>query len=198
MSKKKRVDRRVRRTRALLQNSLLDLLQKKRLAKIQIKEITEHADLSRQAFYLHFDSKEELLFSYLDDVFAQIHQVIFEEALNADVLNLKELMVKSFKLWAEHGETLQWVMQVKDKDMLIIRLRRHVATLMEVIAEHPKSHISKHPQHEYVVDFATGGIYMLFRRLFAEGMKSWAEEMGLLAFQLIEGSLYTEDKTRRE
>ena len=76
MSKKQKVDRRVRRTRALLQNSLLDLLQKKRLAKIQIKEITEHADLSRQAFYLHFDSKEELLFSYLDDVFAQIHQVI--------------------------------------------------------------------------------------------------------------------------
>ena len=194
MSKKQRVDRRVRRTRALLQNSLLDLLQKKRLAKIQIKEITAHADLSRQAFYLHFDSKEALLFSYLDDVFAQIHQALFEEALNAKSLDLKALAIMSFELWAEHADALQWVMQVKDKDMLITRLRRHVAALMEAVAEHPKSHITKHPQHEHVVDFVTGGIYMLFRRFFSEGMKSSAEEMGLLAFQLIEGSIHLKIK----
>lgn len=192
MSSKKKVDRRIRRTRGLLQKSLLELLQKKRLAKIQIKEITEHADLSRQAFYLHFESKEDLLFSYLDDVFTQIHKAIFEDAVKANHLELRTLTVMSFQLWAEHASTLQWVMQVKDKDMLIARLRRHVAALMAAYAQHPETKIRAHPMHEHIVDFLTGGVYMLFRHWMEDGMTSSAEEMGWLAYQLIKSAVRLE------
>ncbi|MEM7348434.1 MAG: TetR/AcrR family transcriptional regulator, partial [Chloroflexota bacterium] len=79
MTKKKKEDRRVRRTRKLLQIALISLLRRKLLAKIQIKEIVEEADVSRTTFYQHFETKEELLFSLMDDVFEKIHRVIFYE-----------------------------------------------------------------------------------------------------------------------
>jgi len=39
--------------------------------------------------------------------------------------------------------------------------------------------------HDYVVDFITGGVYMLLHRWTEEGMKTPAEQMGRLAYQLV-------------
>lgn len=64
--------------RVALQKALLALLQKRRLESIQINEITDPADVSRPAFYLHFESKEKLLLSHINDRFAQLHKAIID------------------------------------------------------------------------------------------------------------------------
>ncbi|MDD4323360.1 MAG: TetR-like C-terminal domain-containing protein [Eubacteriales bacterium] len=53
-------DRRSRRTDMLLQESLVQLLQKKNLRDITVSELTENADLSRTTFYLHYDNIDQL------------------------------------------------------------------------------------------------------------------------------------------
>ncbi|MEL6408646.1 MAG: TetR/AcrR family transcriptional regulator [Chloroflexota bacterium] len=58
----------MRRSRKLLQNALIKLLRKKPLAKIQIREIVDLADVSRPTFYYHFDTKEQPLTSYGDEI----------------------------------------------------------------------------------------------------------------------------------
>lgn len=186
MSTKQSTDRRARRTRALLQNALLELLQKRRLASIQIKEITELADVSRPAFYLHFESKEELLLSHIDDLFAQLHQAVFAEAAKSQPVTLELLVMISFQLWGKEAKAWQVALQIENKDLLLSRLRRHMAVLMAEFAAYPGSNITQHPLlHDYVVDFITGGVYMLIRRWAEEGMKTSADEMGRLAYQLV-------------
>ena len=185
MSIKQSNDRRARRTRALLQNALLELLKKRRLDSIQIKEITDLADVSRPAFYLHFESKEELLLSHIDDLFAQLHKAVFEEAAKIGNVNLKTLVMTSFQVWGKEAQAWQVAFQVENKDLLLSRLRHHMATMMAEFAAYPGSNITQHALHDYVVDFVTGGVYMLLRRWAEEGMKRSAEQMGELAYHLV-------------
>lgn len=55
-----KMDLRVSKSTRSMQEALLRLLAKKELHKIQIKELTEEANVSRQTFYLHYQNKEEL------------------------------------------------------------------------------------------------------------------------------------------
>lgn len=47
-------DRRVRKTKQLLKQSLCQLLEQKKIEEITIQEITNSADLNRRTFYLHY------------------------------------------------------------------------------------------------------------------------------------------------
>lgn len=68
----KPMDRRSRRTRAMLQNALVNLLETKPLNKISVMELTRLADVNRATFYVHYTDiyalfdqlKRELIDSY--------------------------------------------------------------------------------------------------------------------------------------
>ncbi|WP_082393378.1 TetR/AcrR family transcriptional regulator [Nocardia arizonensis] len=54
-------DRRVRRTRALLNQALLELMLERGYERISIGDILERADIGRSTFYAHFRDKDDLL-----------------------------------------------------------------------------------------------------------------------------------------
>lgn len=55
------VDRRVARTRDLLEQSLLSLIKEKAFDSISVQDIINRANVGRATFYLHYDNKEDLL-----------------------------------------------------------------------------------------------------------------------------------------
>jgi AcrR family transcriptional regulator len=57
----KNVDRRAQRTRHVLEQAFLDILQEKGLTAMSIQEITERANVHRGTFYAHFTDKYALL-----------------------------------------------------------------------------------------------------------------------------------------
>src|SRR6266852_7057321 len=63
------VDPRVRRTRQLLQQALLELMQEKRFASVTVHEIAERATVNRATFYTHFADKYDLLDSIIREQF---------------------------------------------------------------------------------------------------------------------------------
>jgi AcrR family transcriptional regulator len=56
-----RLDPRIRRTRQLLHDALLGLLEKKEFDKISVQDITDAATLNRATFYAHYTDKFALL-----------------------------------------------------------------------------------------------------------------------------------------
>ncbi len=64
-----KMDRRVRRTRAMLGQALRELILEKPYDAITIQDIADQADLNRATFYLHYASKEELLMDSLEAQF---------------------------------------------------------------------------------------------------------------------------------
>ena len=61
-------DRRVRRTRALLQNALMASMIEKGYEATTVQDIIDRADVGRSTFYTHFADKQTLLASRLDDL----------------------------------------------------------------------------------------------------------------------------------
>ncbi|ASJ20133.1 TetR family transcriptional regulator [Brachyspira hampsonii] len=61
-------DLRIIKTQKLLKDSLLELLKNNSLKDISVTEICEHALVNRVTFYDHFNNKEELLNSIIDDI----------------------------------------------------------------------------------------------------------------------------------
>src|SRR5215467_15595598 len=56
-------DRRVRRSRRLPQDALLELILEKGYDKVTVQDILDRADVGRATFYAHFRDKDDLLVS---------------------------------------------------------------------------------------------------------------------------------------
>ena len=54
-----KTDRRVQRTRELLQKALIALISERRYDAITIQDIVDRANVGRTTFYLHYSSKDE-------------------------------------------------------------------------------------------------------------------------------------------
>lgn len=72
-----KLDRRVRKTRKLIQDALFALLIEMPYRKIRISQITERADISRSTFYLHYETKEDLLMSVVDEMIDEYFTAIY-------------------------------------------------------------------------------------------------------------------------
>lgn len=64
----KKPDRRIQRTRLLLQEALLDLIIEKGYEDITIQDIIDRANIGRSTFYSHYTDKEMLLLSNIDQL----------------------------------------------------------------------------------------------------------------------------------
>jgi len=60
------LDRRVQKTRKLLQDALIELVAEKGYESVTVREILDKANVGRSTFYAHFQDKDQLLHSILD------------------------------------------------------------------------------------------------------------------------------------
>jgi AcrR family transcriptional regulator len=69
---KRRVDRRVQRTRQVLRQAFTEVIQEKGFAATSIQDITERANVNRGTFYLHFTDKYMLLDTFVREDFQHL------------------------------------------------------------------------------------------------------------------------------
>lgn len=72
----KKEDRRVRRTKKLLTQALTELMQKKQINEITVKELTDLADMNRGTFYLYYKDIFDMLEKLEDSMFESLDQII--------------------------------------------------------------------------------------------------------------------------
>ena len=60
-------DRRIRRTRERLGAALIALIEEKAIHEVTIREVLNRAEVGRSTFYLHFQDKDDLLLSQMED-----------------------------------------------------------------------------------------------------------------------------------
>ena len=97
----KSVDPRVKRTRKLLQQALMDLLQEQKFTNITIQDIAERATINRATFYAHFPDKYALLDSMLRELFQKMISSRFPMTLKWEAANVRLLIRSSFEFLNE-------------------------------------------------------------------------------------------------
>ena len=69
-------DRRARRSRKMLKESLLDLMRKKPFSDISVRDVTDRADMNRGTFYLHYAGTVDLLKSLEADLLEELQALV--------------------------------------------------------------------------------------------------------------------------
>lgn len=77
-------------------NALLRLMEDQDYSKITVKEITLEADLARATFYLNYKSKDDVLKSYI----AELYQEFLNEAIQLPKPDLYQMALLYFEFWA--------------------------------------------------------------------------------------------------
>ncbi|MDF9759894.1 AcrR family transcriptional regulator [Peribacillus simplex] len=95
------IDRRIRKSKKALKESLISIMQNKDFRDISITEIVEIADVNRGTFYKHYQYKEELLEEVMEDVIADLIISYREPYKNVDTFTINELTASVIKIF-EH------------------------------------------------------------------------------------------------
>ncbi len=74
--KNQKIDRRVKYTRMVIKEAFIDLLEKKDISEITIKEICENADINRATFYAHYNDQYDLLRKIEDEFLDNIKEYL--------------------------------------------------------------------------------------------------------------------------
>ncbi len=120
--KQEKTDRRVKYTKMVLRQSLLELLREQPISKLTVTDICARADVNRNTFYSHYESPFDLLMQIEDELYEEIMHSV-ERSLSARTVGTFLLEVcQSIEangdlcriLMSEHGdkEFLKRIMQV--------------------------------------------------------------------------------------
>jgi AcrR family transcriptional regulator len=183
MSVQPAMDLRVRRSRASLQDALIQLMKEKPFGEIQIAEIADRAGVSRPTFYLHYRSKEELLMSRVDVVFEEFYGE-WSTAVAAGTFDRKEFSIRMFRYWERHAETMRLVIQADIHHALRERLKEYFSLATSELAVRRGKPSAYLKSKDLIVDFISGGAHALLTQWIARGMPYSAEQMGRLFYEL--------------
>jgi AcrR family transcriptional regulator len=132
-----KIDPRVRRTHQALQEAILALAQEQPYEAITIQAITDRADLNRATFYLHFNSKEELLADALESHFDEVVARIAQETSNRPYWEDAKSAEIVFEYVAENNDLYKVLLGEKGLGYVMHRILLYMATFDEqALAQH--------------------------------------------------------------
>ena len=129
-----KTDRRVERTRQLLQKSLIELITEQGYDSITVQDIVDRANIGRTTFYLHYNSKDELFIGCHEAIVSKfrigaLHPLSREEILSPIA---SPGLTSAYRHLAEARPLLYSIFQGKDSLMILRRIRDSNAQDIEV------------------------------------------------------------------
>lgn len=187
MSKKKKVDLRIQRSRSSMQAALAVLMEEKLYEKIKISEITDQALVARPTFYLHFKTKDELLLSVIDEFFKQFFED-FDQFLLGFPDNFEESLQFILDELAKNSKEILMIIQA-DKEHLLLGIFQHYINLsIEKMSTSEQFEINNDAL-QYVGDILAGSLFLLSVRWIKEEMPHSPEAVGKLYYQVLENGV---------
>lgn len=71
-----KTDRRIRKTKAQLRKGLAELMEKKSIKEITVKELVEQVDINRSTFYLHYSDIFDMVEKIENEMIQEIEQLV--------------------------------------------------------------------------------------------------------------------------
>ncbi|NTU52398.1 MAG: TetR/AcrR family transcriptional regulator [Chlorobiaceae bacterium] len=133
----KKEDRRVGRTRRLMQEALMALVEEKGYERITVQDILDWADVGRSTFYAHFRDKDELLlswFEHLRTLFEQQQQALLtaRRTGNAPEVNI---VLDLFRYTGKHHKLYKAISGRESGEMIRKYLHRYLSGLLQPVLE---------------------------------------------------------------
>lgn len=175
-------DRRTRKTRQLLRDTLLTLLKEKRYEDVSVQDIIARADVARSTFYVHYVDKDDLLTG---------SHGIFAENLGEQMLAHAGESGSAFssRTWFYHIQAQGDILKVIAKDSA---MELAMKTLHGIIHDSVQKGMQAHAPIKnasvplpLIVDYLTDTLMTLIKWWFKDGMRYTPEQMDEMFQQLV-------------
>ena len=130
-----KMDRRIQRTRELLQKALIGLIDERGYNAITIQDIVDRANIGRTTFYKHYASKDDLFMSCHEAIVSSFQfERLYKHPLSREELLEREApprMILAFQHLDETRARLSPIFQGKDGPLILKQIRDRSAKEIE-------------------------------------------------------------------
>ncbi|MDF2822372.1 MAG: transcriptional regulator, TetR family [Clostridiales bacterium] len=180
-------DRRIKYTKMVLKESLINLLEKKDISQISIKEICEVADINRSTFYSHYSDQYDLLKRIENELLDNIDAHLKELDVKSDNMSAVILAENIFEYIKENAKLCKLLMSERgnfgfQKRVMMLVYDRIVTNITE------NNKISKEDA-EYIYSFTITGCVGIVQKWLDEDLKKSPRFMADMVINLSFGSL---------
>ncbi|NLY48097.1 MAG: TetR/AcrR family transcriptional regulator [Clostridiales bacterium] len=178
-------DRRVKYTKMVIKESFINLLEKKDLSRITVKEICEDADINRATFYSHYTDVYDLLRKIenelLENVNAQLSQ-LYEKGKKVNEVDLAERIFDYIKENAKLCRLL-----LSERGDISFQKKVMIIAYDKIINELTDNNKISREDAEYVYSFAITGCIGIVQKWFNDNMKKSPRFMAEMVIRLTLG-----------
>lgn len=126
-----KIDPRVKRTRQLLQNALMELMREKSPESITVQDIAARAEVNRATFYAHFEDKNALMHYTVREMF----QAKLDEKLPPDptltIDNLRLLTITTCEYLGEFIGHCAPVRPFNEQAIMVVQVQAHLCETLQ-------------------------------------------------------------------
>ena len=131
-------DLRVRRTRKMIQEALLELTVEKGYPNISVQDIADRAMINRSTFYRHYLDKDDLLVQYMDEVTALTSEDdVAAEKLRPGEKEVPTGLIKLLRHIAQFSEFYRVMLSANGHPVVTDRLRRNAEERFRYLLTRP-------------------------------------------------------------
>ncbi len=175
-----RVDRRVRYTKALLRDALVELMQTQHISAISVKALCDIADVNRSTFYAHYSDPYDLLNQIEREVLANLKRYLDRQDFNSSE-PLSVQILTSILDYIKENAALSKALLSENCDFAI---QKDIMELAQIISEqiYPKLDIRT---MEYIKEFGINGCVSVLQKWLREGTPEPPALLAELMIQLM-------------
>lgn len=178
-----KLDRRVRKTRALLQKGLIQLMGEKDIKDISVKELSDLADINRGTFYLHYNDIYDMLGKIEDELFVEFNEILDRNFTEVTVAHSPGPALLEIFTFLEHNKDLARVMIGPHGDLAFVnRLKELVKERLEHLFEKEETMFRN---FEYYYSFIVSGCIGVIETWLDSAAPRQPEEMAALCSTMI-------------
>ncbi len=175
----KKIDQRVRLTRDLLKNALVQLMQEQHISKISIRAICEVADINRSTFYAHYANQYELLEQVQQEVLANLKTDLNKQALDEDNPLSVQVLTRVLEYIKDNRELFTALLS----ENYDFAFQKEIIELAQFISAQQNPSLDK-KTHDYIRTFGLSGAISILKKWLYGGAQEAPDQMASFIIQI--------------
>lgn len=175
-----RMDQRVRLTRSLLQNALVQLMQEQHISRISVRALCEIAGINRSTFYMHYTDQYDLLNSVEREVLDNLNTYLEKQDFNHN----HPISVQVLTIILDYIKENVQLFKALLSENCDFAFQKDIMELAQVISSQLSQPLDPKAQ-EYIKAFSLTGAISILQKWLQDGMDEPSAQMSEFIIQVL-------------
>ncbi len=172
------------RSRKMIRQAFVELMQEKDLEKITVTDIVTRADINRGTFYAHYQDTRSVIEQIENEIIEKMLEFLGEFQYKNFFQNPLPLLLKISRYLEEDLEFFRILINAMGAEQFLIKIKNVFIKYMETDSDTPEK-MKKSPEFIIRINFFAGGIINLYQVWFRGDLDCSLNEISLEISKLV-------------